>query len=356
MKSPCPPKGSLLAGIILAFSITPILHAAEPAGTDSLGTQFVRLPAGEFRMGASKHDGTNVIETTHPYDTIPDGVGSTYEMRFKESPAHQVRLTEPFEIATHEVTVDQWKRFLEATGYHSTVEAAGGILTPVPDDRPGVLMIDTLPEADWQSPGFEQAGNHPVVGISWEDANAFCQWMTQVEGRQYRLPTEAEWEYACRAGTDTIYSTGNDPQDVVKTGNMADASFAELYSDATARQRVIEVAKRHDDGYVYTAPIGSYPPNPWGLHDMHGNVWEWTNDIYLEKEYQRRMREEAKEEVVTDPTGPKEAPAQEFGNWRVVRGGSWMLGPIGARCSMRGYWQGDSGSAYIGFRVVREAE
>jgi len=328
------------------------------SGPDVVGLRFVTVPAGEFQMGVGELDGTNELQKTHPYDTIPDGVGSTYEMRFKESPGHPVRLTQAFQMATTEVTVGQFRRFAEATGYRSTVPNSGGAMVHVPDERPGVLKFEQVAEADWKNPGFDQADTHPVVAVSWRDASAFCDWISKQEGRIYRLPTESEWEYACRAGTQTAYSTGSDPAEVVRVGNLADAAFAEVYPDATARQRILDVAKRHRDGFLFTAPVANFDANRWGLHDMHGNVWEWTADIYLEKEYQRRLKEEAVKEqdrkVVIDPTGPKNTDAQAIGDWRVVRGGSWMLGPIGARSSIRAYWDAEGGANYIGFRVVRE--
>ena len=345
---------------VFAFGSTALGDPGASAGTDSLGISFSAIPAGEFLMGSGEECGTSVIRKTHPYSTVADGVGSSYEMRFKESPAHRVRLTRGFEIATTEVTVGQFRKFVEETGYESTVPEAGGAIVPTPDpeERPGILYLAQNPEADWRNPGFPQEEDHPVVCVSLRDAEAFCAWLSEKEGRVYRLPTESEWEYAARAGATTIYSGGNEPESVLAAGNLADGSFAEAYSDAMARQRVVPVAKRHDDGYVHTAPVGAFLPNSWSLHDMHGNVWEWTSDIYLEKEYQRRLDDEAVEEgeskIVVDPTGPETTDAQEHGDWRVIRGGSWNLAPLGCRSASRAYWYGEGGAAYIGFRVVRE--
>ena len=157
------------------------------------------------------------------------------------------------------------------------------------------------PRYTWREAGFEQTDHHPVVNVSWNDAVAFAEWLGKKEGKTYRLPTEAEWEYACRAGTTTRYFCGDDPEGLAEVGNIADATAREKYPDWNA------IAAR--DGFVYTAPVGRYRPNAWGLHDMHGNVWEWCWDWYG-KDFYKASR-------VDDPAGPLEAAD------RVIRGGGW---------------------------------
>ncbi len=155
---------------------------------------------------------------------------------------------------------------------------------------------------NWQNAGFEQTDDHPVVNVSWNDAQAFITWLTRKEGKTYRLPTEAEWEYACRAGTKTKYFCGDDPEGLSTVGNVADGTAKDKYPFWN-----LDVAAR--DGYLYTAPVGRFTPNAWGLFDMHGNVCEWCSDGYAKDFY--------KQSPVDDPPGALEAI------FRVRRGGGW---------------------------------
>src|SRR5262249_36544261 len=118
-------------------------------------------------------------------------------------------------------------------------------------------------EYTWRDAGFEQTDEHPVVNVSWNDARAFCAWLSKKEGKVYRLPTEAEWEYACRAGSSTRYCNGDDADNLVAVANLADAAARKAFPEWT-------YAVRGNDRYVFTAPAGSYPPNRFGLQDMHG--------------------------------------------------------------------------------------
>src|SRR5262249_39015533 len=128
------------------------------------------------------------------------------------------------------------------------------------------------PRFSWKNVGWEQADDHPVVNVSWNDAVAFCDWLSKKEGKKYELPTEAEWEYACRAGKTTRFQTGADPESLVGSANLPDASAAGQFPAWTT--------VRGDDGFVFTAPVGKFKPNAWGLYDMAGNVWEWCTDSY----------------------------------------------------------------------------
>ncbi len=166
----------------------------------------------------------------------------------------------------------------------------------------------------WRNPGFAQTDEHPVVNVSWNDAVAFCEWLSKQEGKRYRLPTEAEWEYACRAGSTTRFSNGDDPERPGDVGNVADgtakAKYPKWNGTITAR-----------DGYVYTAPVGTFRPNGFGLYDMHGNVWEWCSDWYDQSYYANSP--------VEDPQGPA------TGSDRVVRGGGWFGSPVTCRSAIR---------------------
>jgi formylglycine-generating enzyme required for sulfatase activity len=186
------------------------------------------------------------------------------------------------------------------------------------------------PHFNWQSPGFVQSDDQPVVNVSWNDAVAFCQWLSRKEKIAYRLPTEAEWEYACRAGSTTLYSYGDDPEGLVAAGNVSDATAREKFSAWSG------ISGR--DGHVFTAPVGSFQPNAFGLFDMHGNVWEWCRDWFNEGYYSKSLEK--------DPTGPP------TGSVRVFRGGSWYDAASLCRSAFR-YWDVPTYRDYfLGFRVA----
>ena len=165
---------------------------------------------------------------------------------------------------------------------------------------------------------------------SWNDAVAFCQWLSRKEGKNYRLPTEAQWEYACRAGTTTRYSNGDDPKQVVRVANIQDAGDREEFP------HVQEIMMPKDG--KFTVAVGGLPANEFGLHDMHGNVWEWCSDWYGKDYYAKSPKD--------DPTGP------ESGEKRVRRGGGWNSFPLYARALFRNWNVPCTRCVNLGFRVV----
>jgi formylglycine-generating enzyme required for sulfatase activity len=210
------------------------------------------------------------------------------------------------------VTVGQFRRFVAAAGYRTEAErdGRGGWGW---DQKQGKWVQD--PKFTWRSPGFEQTDEHPVVNVTWNDATAFCEWLSWLERMTYRLPTQTEWEYACRAGATTRYSFGD-----------AAAKLGE-YAWFTGNS---------DDR---THPVGRKKPNGWGLFDMHGNVWEWCSDGYAADYY--------RQSPVDDPPGPLRAPE------RVMRGGGWDGGLRSARSTYR-YGDAPVYRSYdLGFRVAR---
>jgi sulfatase modifying factor 1 len=168
--------------------------------------------------------------------------------------------------------------------------------------------------------------------VNWYDAKAFCDWLGQKEGQTYRLPTEAEWEHSCRAGQASRYSSGDDPESLATVGNVVDATAREKYPSWT-------YAIKARDGYVFTAPVGRFGANAFGLYDMHGNVWEWCADDYDSDYY-------AKSPPV-DPWNSSEAA------FRVIRGGGWFHDPRSCRSANRNMAAPDNRIYCLGFRAVR---
>jgi formylglycine-generating enzyme required for sulfatase activity len=241
------------------------------AMTNSIGMKLVWIPPGEFQMGLKEY----------------------------EEPVHPVKLTKGFWIGQFEVTQDQYQSVMGT------------------------------------NPSEYKGGNLPIERISWNDAGEFCRKLEFKEGKTYRLPTEAEWEYACRAGTATKYSFGDSADMLWQYGNYCDASNTSNYSSYTKDTR-------HNDRYAKTSPVGSFKPNPWGLYDMHGNVWECCSDWY-KVGYDSGM--------AINPTGPQE------GKTRVLRGGCWDSAAKYCRSSARGWAVDPTEKSYkIGFRVILESD
>jgi formylglycine-generating enzyme required for sulfatase activity len=238
--------------------------------------EFVRIPPGEFLMGS--------------------------ESREDARPVHRVRISHSFDIGKTEVTVAQFRAFTEAAGYVTDAE------------KRSVRF-------NWRRPGFSQTDAHPAVVLSWNDAAAFCQWLSRETGALYRMPSEAEWEYAARAGQST-----DAPADV---------------------DRVAWHSKNSGNG---THPVATKAANAFGLHDMLGNAWEWSEDPWHTN-------------YVGAPSdsrpwpGGDARPAPRFG-WKAgdghsLRGGGWYLGPDVASFISRQAWPRESACTASGFRLLR---
>ena len=317
-----------------------ILFAALPAVAadiieNSLSMKLVRIPAGEFIMGSDETP--EVLARAYP-----QYAPARFKLLGDEAPAHKVRITRPFYMGQHEVTVGQFRRFLKASGYvpESVADGTGGYgynpdYDPAKTKR-GDAFEGRAPKYSWQNPGFKQGDDHPVVNVTWNDAVAMAKWLSEKEGKRYRLPTEAEWEYACRAGTRTRYHSGDDPQSLAKVANVFDADSAVNW------QRWAQYALPQHDGYAFTAPVGSFAPNAFDLYDMHGNAWEWTADYHDDNYYAQSP--------MNDPQGPA------TGDVRVRRGGSWHTWPFYARCAYRNWNTPETRYTLVGVRLVREVE
>ncbi|QWE06628.1 SUMF1/EgtB/PvdO family nonheme iron enzyme [Polynucleobacter sp. JS-JIR-5-A7] len=186
----------------------------------------------------------------------------------------------------------------------------------------------------WDKTGFNQADDFPVVNITWNDANAMAKWLSEKEGKKYRLPTEAEWEYACRAGTNSRFFTGDDPTTLISYANVFDLDSVEIWPQWQ------KYALEYHSHYEFSAPVGSFLPNPFALYDMIGNVWEWCSDWYAENYYQYAP--------TIDPQGPN------IGEARVRRGGSWHSWPLYCRSSFRNVNTPESRYVLAGMRLVLE--
>jgi formylglycine-generating enzyme required for sulfatase activity len=231
--------------------------------------EMVLIPAGSFRMGATKTENERY------------GFDETENM-----PKHLVTFATPFWIGKYPVTRGEYAAFVSDSGY----AVSNG----------------------WRDPGFPQTDHHPVVSVSAEEADAYVAWLSARTGRAYRLPSEAEWEYAARAGTTTVRYWGN------------------------GWDRAGRFAHVDDEG---TAPVGTYQPNSFGLHDMLGNVWEWIADCWNHNY----------------SGAPTDGSAWIAGDcsFRSLRGGSWGDGPGGVRAAFRNGAGTDYGSTEAGFRVAR---
>jgi formylglycine-generating enzyme required for sulfatase activity len=260
---------------------------------DSLRIRLVLIQDGTFLMGS------------------PD---SDSHARSNEKPEHPVKIMQPFYLGACEVTVGQFREFVDATGYLTKAERDGNGGAVFDRHTKHVVMKADL---NWRNPGLRtvQTDDHPVVQVCWDDANAFCKWISEREGVDYRLPTEAEWEYACRSGSQSSWCFGGDPDGLC------------------------EYAWYKHNAAGTTHPVGRKQPNAFGLYDMYGNVWEWCKDPYVSN---------YATDTAADPSGASE------NRHHVLRGGSWGSdNPVELRsASRRG--QTESYRYYsCGFRVRR---
>jgi formylglycine-generating enzyme required for sulfatase activity len=271
--------------------------------------QLVRIPAGRFVMGAAPGE--------------EDRERLAAEFRHRSEPQRPIEVPS-FLAGRFEITRAQYRAFAEATG-----RGSDGCF--VWTDSGFELQRDK----GWRTPSYPQDDSHPAVCISWNDAQAYLAWLQQKTGRAYRLLSEAEWEYAARAGTTTARFWGDDAQ-----GSCRNANGADLTAQREVPGTIIHDFVRCDDGHAYTAPAGSYAPNAFGLYDMLGNAWEWVQDCW-NTDY-AEMNSGARAQASGDCSR------------RVVRGGSWDDSPTALRAAYR---VGSPTTVRVygrGFRVARD--
>ena len=258
---------------------------------------MVILPSGVFQMGSP---------------------GSELDRHDDESPLTRISL-QSFAIGQTEVTRAEWLEFERESGYR----ASSGCLVW---DGDGYVRAAHL---GWRYPGFEQSDQHPVTCVSWLDARAYADWLSKKTGHKYRLPLEKEWEYAARAGSQSPFHWAVAAAGMCSYANVADAALLQKQPRWSA--------EKCKDGYPYTAPVGSFIPNAWGLFDMHGNVMEWVQDCWGPQ-------------ISADGSGTTPLNCRS----RVTRGGGWDLIAPYSRSAYRGKAPEANRGTGTGFRLVRE--
>jgi formylglycine-generating enzyme required for sulfatase activity len=259
---------------------------------------MVVLPGGRFKQGSMRAEN-----------------GSAFE-----SPLHWVAIGPSLSMSSNAVTVEDFQQFITDTGR----------------DIRGCDIYDGdwkhRPDNSWKNPGFPQTGTHPVTCVSWNDAKAYVGWLSTKTGHRYRLPSASEWEYAARAGGEAVQPWGANGSGACATANVADASAAQRYPGWAVFAC--------NDGYVYTAPVGSFKANSFGLNDMLGNVFQWTEDCWY-----------------ADYTGaPIDGSARSDGDCseHELRGGSWFSTPAYVRANYRNHFAADYRTSSVGIRLVRD--
>ncbi len=303
------------AAAVCAALLCGSLDVANAAGAAPAGRIFkdcrdcpemVVVPAGEFLMG---RDG---------------GEKDRYE-----GPVRRVRIGYQFAVGRFEVTNAQYRRFVEATGHKSAGTGCNAFFGN---------KVEPLPNTSWRDPGYGRPirDDEPVACIRWSDAKAYAAWLAGRTGKRYRLLTEAEWEYAARAGTAGIYTWGDDASFACRYANIHDVAAVRSGPDLPYGPPPC------DDGYAEVAPVGRFAPNAFGLHDMIGNVWEWVEDCYQ----------------MPYGEGPVDGSAQlTFGcDRRGVRGGSWRTAYERQRPAFRGRDPEALTSQIFGMRVARDLQ
>ncbi|MDX2143037.1 MAG: formylglycine-generating enzyme family protein [Rhodospirillaceae bacterium] len=293
----------------LSTSLLILAFASPTLGLAAEGPKMISIPAGHFMMGDEAGD--------------PD-----------EKPVHRVAI-KSFLLATTEVTVGEYRAFVTATG-HATTKGCNRYVD-------GKLTLD--PDLSWDNPGFAQTDRHPVVCITWPDTQAYIAWRNASGGAKFRLPTEAEWEYAARAGASatTLWAQSKDAcvqANAMDASTMAAGGGRFALGDPNQYKPGDERVFPCDDGHGFTAPVGAFKPNAWGLYDMLGNAWEFVADC-VTKDYTGAPTDGG---VVSTPECRQ----------HMMRGASWNTGPAFTRLTNRSTLADDRRNWGIGFRLAQD--
>jgi formylglycine-generating enzyme required for sulfatase activity len=303
-----------LMGAALIGAVWPQAAFAQPHSmTDCPNCpEMVVVPSGQLPMGTDPN----------AFELDRKGRGKA------EAGVVQVSINQSFALARTEVTRGQYAAFVKATGYSPEVKFCRVW------DQAGAKFVD-VPNRDWRNTGLQTPArdDHPVTCVSWDDAVAYVQWLSKETGKTYRLPSEAEWEYAARAGSNKKRFWGDDPAEGCAYANTYDLTSRRAYPLSWVHVMCA-------DGFADLAPVASLLPNNFGFHDMIGNVWEWTADCFTTSKVGR----------------PKDQRAWLWDGCtqRALRGGSWMSAPDRSRVA---FPAGDPPSdryVFLGFRVARD--
>lgn len=287
---------------------------------NSLQMELLRIKGGVFSMGAMPQNDFLLLSMD------AKSREEKTELLLARPPFRTAIVTQDYWIASKEVTVAQFRKFVSDSGYITDAEKdkQGGT---------GLLANGSFgqsPKFTWKELGFPLKENYPVVNVSWHDAQAFCEWLSRSEKCAYRLPTEAEWEHACRAGSTTTFCCGDSVEDLSGFANVADQSLLEA-------EPKLPWPALFRDGAAYLAEVGGHRPNDFGIYDMHGNAMEWCQSRFS----------------ISDPLehlAPPPASAEMY----CLRGGNWFNQPdhCGSACRTGAVPQ--TRMSLIGFRVVRQ--
>ncbi|MEQ8734768.1 MAG: formylglycine-generating enzyme family protein [Rhodospirillaceae bacterium] len=249
-------SGAALVALVLGVISGPACVEAAAPGESfqdcDTCPEMVVVPAGQFIMGTAESEAGRLSN---------------------EGPQREVTISRAFAVSKYEITIGQYRQFSEET--NRGVRNNNCVVVT------GLRGGEPVQGKSWEDPNYVVGEDHPVACISWNDSQDFVDWLTKKTGKPYRLLSEAEWEYAARAGTSTRYSFGNDEVELCDYGNVPDLTAkAEMATkDGWSPWLYVDC----DDGYgLRSAPVGTYKPNAFGLYDMHGNVWEWVEDCYYE--------------------------------------------------------------------------
>lgn len=301
--------------VLFVFLIAAEVSAQEVFRDCDDCPEMVVVPAGSVMLGSYKNEAYR---------------------RKGERGKQKAEIKKPFAMAKTEVTLRQYSQFMEQAGHQSKI--------PIRDGQPlrGCNYFDGktygyVSQHSWQNPGFPQREDSPVLCVSWSDADAFSKWLSEKTGRTYRVPSTVEFEYALRAGSETPWSWGTNTDSACEYANIADQTFSSVYPKRDSFPC--------DDGYLNVASVAKFKPNQFGLYDMLGNAWEWTNDCWHD-------------DLDKAPLDGSSWQQEDSGDCtaRTPKGGGWISGPAWSRAAVRSKDGQHYRSFMLGFRVAAEID
>jgi formylglycine-generating enzyme required for sulfatase activity len=323
----------LFVGLVpfTVFNITTAAHAGESKeGQNSAVKSFrdcvavcpemVMIPAGSFMMGSTKAERDRYVKE-----------GGSPKSADRELPRHRVALNYKLAVGKFPVTRGEFSAFIEESGYRPNEEICTTV-EKIADSKE--YIFDPHHNRSWNNPGILQDDSHPVACVNWDDITAYIKWLSKKTGENYRLLSEAEWEYAARAGTNTYRYWGDDKNNV-RGCDYANVQDKTPYPSGKKRVEHFQCS----DGYFGTSPVGSYKPNAFGLYDMAGNLWEWMADCFTDNH--------------TGAPADGSARTVESCEEYILRGGSWISRPWYIHAAARNGTPHLERNVDTGFRIAR---